>query len=57
MVFLLTNTHYSDVEYLKDYLHYADSLFIFDHCKKKFTKYVVLKHDYPLYEFSISIKK
>jgi SAM-dependent methyltransferase len=50
-------THYSDVEYMKDYLYYADPLFIFDYCKRNFSRYVALKHDYPLYEFSISIKK
>lgn len=50
-------TTYSDAEYMKDYLYYADPLFIFDHCKRKFSKLVALKHDYPLYEFSISVKK
>lgn len=50
-------TQYSDSEYMKDYLYYADPLFIFDYCKRNFSKYVSLKHDYPLYEFSISIKK
>ena len=46
---------YSDVEYRKDYLYYADPLFFFDYCKKHFSKYVTLYHDYPLYEFTISI--
>lgn len=50
-------TKYSDAEYMKDYLYYADPLFIFDHCKRHFSKWVALKHDYPLYEFSISVKK
>ena len=50
-------TKYSDAEYMKDYLYYADPLFIFDYCKRNFSKYVALKHDYPLYEFSISVKK
>ncbi|MCD6017960.1 MAG: nucleotide binding motif containing protein [Bacteroidetes bacterium] len=50
-------TKYSDAEYMKDYLYYADPLFIFDHCKRNFSKWVALKHDYPLYEFSISVKK
>jgi SAM-dependent methyltransferase len=50
-------TQYSDSEYMKDYLYYADPLFIFDYCKRNFSKYVALKHDYPLHEFSIIIKK
>lgn len=50
-------TKYSDAECMKDYLYYADPLFIFDYCKRNFSKYVALKHDYPLYEFSISVKK
>lgn len=50
-------TKYSDAEYMKDYLYYADPLFIFDYCKKNFSKYVTLKHDYPLYEFTIIVKK
>lgn len=50
-------TKYSDAEYMKDYLYYADPLFIFDYCKRNFSKYVALKHDYPLYEFTITVKK
>ena len=50
-------TSYSDREYMKDYLYYADPLFIFDYCKKNFSRYVTLQHDYPLYEFSILIQK
>jgi SAM-dependent methyltransferase len=50
-------TQYSDAEYMKAYLYYADPLFMFDYCKRNFSKYVVLRHDYPLYEFSISVKK
>jgi SAM-dependent methyltransferase len=50
-------TKYSDVEYMKDYLYYADPLFLFDYCKTNFSKYISLIHDYPLYEFSIIVKK
>lgn len=50
-------TKYSDKEFMKEYLFYADPLLIFDYCKKNFSKYVTLKHDYPLYEFSITVKK
>jgi SAM-dependent methyltransferase len=50
-------TKYSDKEYMKDYLYYADPLFMFDYCKKHFSKNVALLHDYNLYEFSIIVRK
>ena len=50
-------THYSDPEYMKDHLYYADPCFYFDYCKKNFSKHVALLHDYPLYEFSILVRK
>ena len=50
-------TSYSDQEYMKDYLYYADPLVIFDFCKKHFSRNVALLHDYELYEFSIIVRK
>lgn len=50
-------TKYSDSEYMKDYLYYADPLFLFDYCKTHFSKNVALLHDYNLYEFSILVRK
>lgn len=50
-------TKYSDKEFMRDHLYYADPLFLFDYCKKNISKYVCLKHDYPLYEFTIIIRK
>jgi SAM-dependent methyltransferase len=50
-------TSYSDKEYMRDYLFYADPAFFFDYCKRNFSKYVALLHDYPLYEFSILVNK
>lgn len=50
-------TKYSDEEYMKDYLYYADPLYLFDYCKKHFSKNVALLHDYNLYEFSIIVRK
>jgi len=44
-------TIYSDDNFKKDYLYYADPCFLFDYCKRKFSKNVVLLHDYFLYEF------
>lgn len=50
-------TKYSDKEYMKDYLFYADPLILFDYCKNNFSKKVSLLHDYPLYEFTIIVRK
>lgn len=50
-------TKYSDKEYMRDYLHYADPMKLFDYCKKNFSPYVAVLHDYPLYEFSILVRK
>ena len=50
-------TKYSDKEYMRDYLYYADPLFLFDYCKRNFSKNVALLHDYGLYEFSILVRK
>jgi SAM-dependent methyltransferase len=50
-------TLYSDKEYMKDYLYYADPLHLFDFCKKNFSRNVALLHDYELYEFTILVKK
>jgi SAM-dependent methyltransferase len=50
-------TKYSDKEYMREYLFYADPMYYFDYCKRHFSKYVALLHDYPLYEFTIIVKK
>lgn len=50
-------TKYSDKEHMRDYLFYADPLMLFDYCKSNFSKYVTLIHDYPLYEFTIIVRK
>ena len=50
-------TKYSDKEFVKDNLYYADPLFIFDYCMKNFAKNIRLMHDYDLYEFTILVKK
>jgi len=50
-------TSYSDAEYMRDYLYYAQPAFFFDYCKVNFSKYVALLHDYPLYEFTILVRK
>lgn len=50
-------TSYSDREYMKDYLYYANPGFLLDYCKKNFSKYVAVLHDYPLYEFTVLVRK
>lgn len=50
-------TSYSDSDKKKDYLYYADPCFLFDFCKKNFSKQVALLHDYGLYEFTIIVRK
>jgi len=50
-------TKYSDKEFQRPDLFYADPLRFFHFCKSKYSKYVTLIHDYPLYEFTILVKK
>lgn len=50
-------TKYSDKEYMRDDLYYADPLFFFDYCKRNFSRNISLNHDYDLYEFTILVRK
>lgn len=50
-------TTYSDKEFMKDHLYYADPLYFFDHCKRKYARNIALLHDYNLYEFTILVRK
>ncbi|MBS1505278.1 MAG: methyltransferase domain-containing protein [Bacteroidetes bacterium] len=50
-------TKYSDVEFMQDHLYYADPLFLFDYCKRNFSKNVALLHDYFQYDFTIIVRK
>ncbi len=50
-------TKYSDKEFMQAYLYYADPLFLFDYCKKNFSKNVALLHDYFQYDFTIIVRK
>ena len=45
------------VDWKKDDLFYGDPLYWFDHCKKHYSKHVSLLHDYPLFEWTIIVKK
>lgn len=50
-------TTFSDPEYRRPDLYYADPAFYFRYCKDHFSRFVTLYHDYPLYEFTLSVKK
>jgi SAM-dependent methyltransferase len=50
-------TKYSDAEFRRPDLYYADPLLLFDYCKTKFSRFVTLLHDYPLYEFTLLVRK
>lgn len=48
---------YSDPERRKDTLYYADPCEVFDYCKRRCSPRVALLHDYPLYEFTVLVRK
>lgn len=50
-------TSYSDPEFMRDDLFYADPCWLFDHCKRKYSQQVALLHDYGLYEFTLLVRK
>lgn len=50
-------TSYSDKPYMRDYLYYANPEKLFNYCKTHYSRQVALLHDYPLYEFTILVKK
>lgn len=50
-------TKYSDADKMRPDLYYADPLFLFDYCKRNFSKNVALLHDYRLYDFTILVRK
>lgn len=50
-------TRYSDVEYMRPHLYYADPCFLFDYCKTHFSRNVALLHDYEVYDFTLIVRK
>ena len=50
-------TKYSDADKMRADLYYADPLYLFDYCKRNFSKNVALLHDYHLYDFTILVRK
>lgn len=49
-------TKYSDADKMRDDLYYADPMFLFDYCKRNFSKNVALLHDYRLYDFTLIVR-
>tara|TARA_B100000902_G_C27111785_1_gene813981 strand:- start:8 stop:628 length:621 start_codon:yes stop_codon:yes gene_type:complete len=45
------------VDWEEPHLFYGDPCYWFDYCKVNFSKQVSLLHDYPLYEWTILVKK
>jgi SAM-dependent methyltransferase len=45
------------VDWKQDHLFYADPFLFFDFCKRSISPYVSLLHDYPLYEWTIIVRK
>jgi SAM-dependent methyltransferase len=50
-------TSYSDPEKMRGDLYYADPMALFDHCKRTYSRLVSVLHDYPLYEFTIIVRR
>jgi SAM-dependent methyltransferase len=50
-------TSYSDADKMRNYLYYADPCALFDLCKRRYSRYVALLHEYGLYEFTILVRK
>jgi len=50
-------TKYSDRDFMRSNLYYADPCFYFDYCKKNFSRNIALLHDYGLYDFTIIVRK
>jgi SAM-dependent methyltransferase len=45
------------VDWKEEHLYYADPFEYFDFCKRNISRYVSLLHDYPLFEWTILVKK
>jgi cyclopropane fatty-acyl-phospholipid synthase-like methyltransferase len=45
------------VDFTVDKLFYCNPMYIFEFCKKYFSKYVTIDHSYPLHEFTITVLK
>lgn len=50
-------TKYSDADRMRDDLYYTDPCWLFDHCKRHYSRNVALLHDYEAYEFTMIVRK
>lgn len=50
-------TKYSDTDHMRPHLYYADPCYLFDYCKRNFSRNVALLHDYEVYDFTIIVRK
>lgn len=50
-------TAYSDADRMVDRLYYGDPRRWFDHCVRRYSRWVALRHDYGLYEFTLIVRK
>lgn len=50
-------TKYSDTNRMRPELYYADPLYLFDYCKRNFSRNVALLHDYQIYDFTLIVRK
>lgn len=50
-------TQYSDKEKMRSDLYYADPCWLFDLCKRRYSRQVALLHDYGAYEFTLLVRK
>ncbi|MEE1950839.1 class I SAM-dependent methyltransferase [Pseudomonas alcaligenes] len=50
-------TSYSDADRMREDLYYANPGYLFDLCKRRFSRHVALLHDYGMYEFTMVVRK
>ena len=50
-------TSYSDPDLMRPELFYANPMVLFDWCKRELSRFVALHHDYPLFDFTILVRK
>jgi SAM-dependent methyltransferase len=49
-------TSFSDPDKRRPDLHYADPFELLDDCRRSYSRFVALMHDYPLYEFTVLVR-
>lgn len=48
---------YSEGKRRSHLLYYADPIRVFDYCRRTYSPWVALLHDYPLPEFTVIVRK